>query len=174
MKEGGVIVPFCKYCGSAHDADAIFCTECGKQISPKTAPPTKSVVEVPLSVETEDTIRVEDGERPYLPGDPITPEMKARVIAYNERVAQYTLSLTVFKQLFRENPDLFGEEEWKQAEAMLAEKYGLSDLSLYRQKELPDFEAERKAAPAPHRRNNSYTKRKTEYWSQFDKTEDDT
>ena len=108
-----------------------------------------------MAVESEDIIRVENGERPYLPGDPITPEMKARIVEYRERVAQYTLSLTVFKQLFKENPDLFGEEEWKQAETLLAENYGLSDLSLYRQKELPDFESERKTSPTSHRRNKS-------------------
>lgn len=151
----GDIVPFCKYCGSAHDADAVFCTECGKQISTKITPPTKGVVEIPLAVESEDIIRVENRERPYLPGDPITPEMKARIVEYRERVAQYTLSITVFKQLFKENPDLFGEEEWKQAETLLAENYGLSDLSLYRQKELPDFESERKTSPTSHRRNKS-------------------
>lgn len=25
-------MPYCKYCGSAVDSDAVFCTECGKQI----------------------------------------------------------------------------------------------------------------------------------------------
>lgn len=167
-------MPFCKYCGSAYDADAVFCTECGKPIPKKTAHPNKSIAEALQIAKPEEIIRVEDGERPYLPGDPITPEMKARMDAYQARVAQYTVSLAVFKQLFREHPDLFGEEEWKKTEAVLAEKYGLSDISIFRQKEFPDFEAERKATPATHRRNASYNKRKTEYWSQFDKTEDDT
>lgn len=167
-------MPFCKYCGSAHDADAVFCTECGKPISKKTAPPAKSIVEVPQAAEPEEIIRVEDGEQPYLPGDPIPPEMEARINAHREKVAQYTLSLAVFMQLWRDRPDLFGEEEWKKAEAVLAEKYGLPDNSIFRQREFPDFETERKATPAPRRKNNSYTKRNTEYWSRFDKTEDET
>ena len=167
-------MPFCKYCGSAHDADAVFCTECGKPISKKTAPPEKNIVEVPLTSEAEEIIHVDDGERPYLPGDPITPEMKARMDAYQEKVMQYTISLSVFKQLWRDRPDLFGEEEWKKAEAVLAEKYGLPDNSIYRQREFPDFEAERKAVATPRRKNSSYTKRDAKYWSQFDKTEDET
>lgn len=167
-------MPFCKYCGSAYDADAVFCTECGKPISKKTAPPKKSIAEAPWIAKPEEIIRVEDGERPYLPGDPITPEMQARLDAYQARVTQYTISLSVIKQLFRKHPDLFGEEEWKKTEAALAEKYELPDISIFRQKEFPNFEAEQTAAPSTHRRNGSYTKRKTEYWSQFDKTEDDT
>ena len=96
-----------------------------------------------IAKSTEGTlIRVDDGVQPYRPGDPIPPEMEARVNAYREKVAQYTLSLSVFKQLFRESPDLFGEEEWKQAEAVLAEKYGLPDNSIFRQKELPVFKTE--------------------------------
>ena len=167
-------MPFCKYCGSAHDADAVFCTECGKPISKKPTLPAKSIVEVPIVAESEEIIRVEDGERPYLPGDPITPEMEKRIKEYESRVAQYTISITTIKPLFRDKPELFGEEEWQLVEMAFAKKYGLSDLSLFRQRELPDFEAEKKAASPAHRRNATYTKRKTEYWSQFDKTEDDT
>ena len=28
-------MPFCKYCGSEHDVDAVFCTECGKPVGKK-------------------------------------------------------------------------------------------------------------------------------------------
>ena len=165
-------MPYCKYCGSEHDADAVFCTECGKPILKKAVVAEKTVQEVPVAAKTEEIIRVEDGERPYLPGDPITPEMEAEMQAYRAKVAQYRLSLTVFKQLFRDHPDLFGEEEWRLAESALAEKYGLSDISIFRQRELPDFAAEREGAAPTHRRNATYTKRDTEYWSQFDPDED--
>ena len=87
-------------------------------------------------------------------------------------MAQYRLSLSVFKQLFREHPDLFGEEEWRLAEGALAEKYGLSDISIFPQKELPAFAAEQNASTPTHRRNATYTKRNTDYWSQFDADED--
>ena len=116
----------------------------------------------------EEIIRVEDGERPYLPGDPITPEMEEEMQAYRARVAQYTISLSVFKQLFRDHPALFGEEEWRLAEGALAEKYGLSDISIFRQKELPNFAAEQNTSNPAHRCNATYTKRNSEYWSQFD------
>lgn len=168
-------MPFCKYCGSAHDADAAFCTECGKPITHKAVPAEEMNAEVSVAVEPSEIIRVEDADRPYIPGDPITPEMQARIDAYQERVTKYTISLTVFKQLWRDRSDLFGEEEWKKAEAALAEKYGLPDNSIFRQRAFPDFEAERNATTTvQHRKNGSYTKRNAEYWSQFDKTEDDT
>ena len=95
-------------------------------------------------------------------------KMEAEMQAYRAKVAQYTISLTVFKQPFRDHPDLFGEEEWRLAESALAEKYGLSDIGIFRQRELPDFAAEDKAATLTHRRNATYTKRNSEYWSQFD------
>ena len=95
-----------------------------------------------MAAESEKLIRAEDEKRSYRPRDPIPPEMEARVNTYREKVAQYTLSINVIKQLFRESPDLFGEEEWKQPEAVLAEKYGLPDNSIFRQKELPDFKSE--------------------------------
>lgn len=95
-------------------------------------------------------------------------KMEAEMQAYRARVAQYTISLTVFKQLFRERPDLFGEEEWRLTESALAEKYGLSDISIFRQRELPDFAAEQNTSNPSHRRNATYTKRNSEYWSQFD------
>ena len=94
-------------------------------------------------------------------------KMEAEMQAYRARVAQYTISLTVFKQLFRERPDLFGEEEWRLTESALAEKYGLSDIGIFRQRELPDFAAEEKAGKPAHRRNATYTKRNTDYWSQL-------
>ena len=38
-------MPFCKYCGSAHDDDAVFCTECGKPIAKKAEPVADSPVQ---------------------------------------------------------------------------------------------------------------------------------
>lgn len=172
-------MPFCKYCGTAHDSDAVFCTECGRQIVKKKTQPKKAaqpkaeIHEVPLAVEADEIIRVDDAPRPYIPGDPIPPEMHERTQKYMFNVGLYLTSLNVFKKLFRDSPDLFGAEEWKQMEEVLAEKYGLSDLSLFRVKELPDFEAEKaQTQPTTQRRNSKYTKRDTEYWSKFDKKKD--
>ena len=169
-------MPFCKYCGATHDADAVFCTDCGKEIvkrktQSKQAVQFKAEVhEVPLTAESDEMIRVDDGSRPYIPGDPITPEMHERTQKYMYNVGLYLTSLNVFKRLFRDSPEFFGEEEWALMETMLAEKYGLSDLSLFREKELPDFAAEQlQSQPATQKRNAKYTKRNTEYWSKFDK-----
>ena len=135
-------MPFCKYCGCAHDADAAFCTECGKPIAKKTAPPKKTKVDVPRAVEREETIRVEDAKRPHIPGDPITPEMQERLNAYQEKVFKYTCVLAVLKPLFRDKPELFGEAEWKMVEEALAQKYDLPENSVLRQRELPNFSKE--------------------------------
>ena len=45
-------MPFCKYCGSEHDADAFFCTECGKPIVKKAVPVAENVPQVTPPVAT--------------------------------------------------------------------------------------------------------------------------
>ena len=45
-------MPFCKYCGSKHDADAVFCTECGKPIVKKAVPVAENVPQVTPPVAT--------------------------------------------------------------------------------------------------------------------------
>lgn len=74
---------------------------------------------------------------------PIPEEYRAtqeELSAYQDRVVKYTVSLTVFKKLFRDHPDLFNEAEWQKIESLLAEKYELPDNSVFRQKELPEFD----------------------------------
>ena len=156
-------MPYCKYCGAPHDDDAAFCTECGKPITRK-APPVPETVEV---------THVDGGERPYIPGDPIPPEMEKQVKESWSKVQSYTLSIALLKQLFRTNPGVFDEEDWKKAEAALAEKYGLTEISIFRQRETPDFEPEEKPTQPQHRRNKSYTKRDTEYWAKFEKPKEE-
>ena len=49
---------------------------------------------------------------------------------------------------------------------------GGPDISIFRQRELPDFVAEQNASTPAHRRNATYAKRNAEYWSQFDTDSD--
>lgn len=162
---GRNVMPFCKYCGAPHDADAIFCTECGNKI--KTA--TKQEQKEPL-IEPTETVEQASENQIYLPGDPITPEMNERIIEYKKRVFKFNLSLTCFKKLFKENPESFGQNEWELIEDLLAKKYGISDISVYRQKKLPNLDEE--VIPvtySPSKKHKSYNKKDTEYWSKFKK-----
>lgn len=165
-------MPFCKYCGASQDADALFCTECGKQIAKRTDSdvgtnrtpdhPNTPIVKAEAKMET---VARED----ILPGGPISEEKKERLRAYYTRVENYLFSLNVVKGLFRQYPESFGEEEWTRVEALIAEEYGISEISLYREFTLPDFTKEQASKPAePVRRNRTYTKRNTEYWAKFD------
>ena len=49
-------MPFCKYCGSEHDADAVFCTECGKPIVKKAVPVAENVPQVTPPVATPEPV----------------------------------------------------------------------------------------------------------------------
>lgn len=67
-------MPYCKYCGAAHDADALFCTECGKSITKKkTAAPKKPVKPVEI---------VEGSRRDIVPYE----ETVKRAEAQNQRI----------------------------------------------------------------------------------------
>ena len=45
---------------------------------------------------------------------------------------------------------------------------GGPDISIFRQRKLTNFAAEQNASTPTHRRNATYTKRNTDYWSQVD------
>lgn len=81
-------MPYCKYCGSAVDRDAVFCAECGKRLAPK-APPAPAAPRDTSTVEPVtkrgEAMTIEELMKP-------NPE---KVQAYMERVTGYTLAMTV-------------------------------------------------------------------------------
>lgn len=167
-------MPFCKYCGSAHDADAAFCTECGKPITRKSSPPKKEKIEVLPKAEPNETIRAEGVDRDYVLGYATTPEKEEQLKEYWDRIRLYTVCLLVWKPIFREHSEWLGEEEYKKIEEYLAQTYDIPHNSVFRIEELSDFLREQQdTPPATHRTNGTYTKRNKEYWSKFEKNEDD-
>lgn len=155
-------MPYCKYCGSVVDSDAIFCSECGKRIAAK-APQAKEVAKEPERVETTTarggTINAED----VLRSDP------ERVQAYMERVARYRMSMAMLNQFYnqKEGWDEYDLQMWAEMEEVMRKKYEISEISIFR---LLQPERKEKVEPQPERRRNrSYNKKNTEYWEKFEK-----
>ena len=65
-------MPFCKYCGSELDADAVFCTECGTPIVKKAVVAEKTVQEVPVAAKTRKSFASR------MVSDPIFPVIPSR------------------------------------------------------------------------------------------------
>lgn len=159
-------MPYCKYCGSSVDSDAVFCSECGKRLAPKESPapaaPRETPAVAPVTKRGE-SIPVEELMKP-------NPE---KVQAYMERVTGYTLAMTVLNQFYNTLDEWsdYDLEMWAEMEEVMRQKYELSEISLYRRLKPERYE---KKEPQPERRRNrTYTKRNTEYWQQFEKKNDD-
>ena len=155
-------MPYCKYCGSVVDSDAIFCSECGKRIAAK-APQAKEVAKEPEREETTTarggTINAED----VLRSDP------ERVQAYMDRVARYRMSMAMLNQFYnqKEEWDEYDLQMWAEMEEVMRKKYEISEISIFR---LLQPERKEKVEPQPERRRNrSYNKKNTEYWEKFEK-----
>lgn len=161
-------MPYCKYCGSAVDSDAIFCTECGKRIAApvaqkKEAPQKKDAPQEPQRVETAvvrgETINAEDVLRP----DP------QKTAAYMQRVARYRMAMLMLNQFYnqKEEWDKYDLEMWAEMEEVMRKKYEISEISIFR---VLQPERKEKVEPQPQRRRNrTYTKKNKEYWEKLEK-----
>jgi len=155
-------VPYCKYCGSRIDSDAIFCTQCGKKVVAQVPQLQKAVTENqkidPVNVHG-DMIAAEDVMKPDL----------EKTRAYMDRVAKYRTAMTVLNQFYN-TKELWTDydlEMWAEMEEVMRKKYEISEISLFR---LLKPERRRPAQPQPERRRNkSYNKKNAEYWEKFDK-----
>ena len=159
-------MPYCKYCGSSIDSDAVFCTECGKQIKTQVpqvqAKQLEEQVAAPVTVHGG-TISAEDVLKPDLE--------KNR--AYMDRVARYRTTMTVLNQFYNQKEEWtdYDLELWAEMEEVMRKKYEISEISLFRFL-MP--ERREPVQPQPERRRNkSYNKKNTEYWQKFDKKEEE-
>lgn len=124
---------FCKYCGAMQDRDAVFCESCGKQIRSRTKPrrersrikPTREVFILTEANYYENNLRY--------PGKYITPEAVAQINSLRVKVAWYTITMCAVNKFARQHPDLMSKDEWRRVEAYIAKKYGLSNISVFRQ-----------------------------------------
>lgn len=126
------------------DRDAVFCESCGKQIRSRTKPrrersrinPAREVFILTEANYYENNLR-------YL-GKHITPEMVAQINSLRVQIARYTSTMCAVNQFAWQHPNLMSKDEWRRVEASIAKKYGLSNISVFRQT----------AVYAPPKRNN--------------------
>ena len=126
------------------DRDAVFCESCGKQIRSRTKPrrersrinPAREVFILTEANYYENNLRY--------PGKHITPEMVAQINSLRVQIARYTSTMCAVNQFAWQHPNLMSKDEWRRVEASIAKKYGLSNISVFRQT----------AVYAPPKRNN--------------------
>ena len=155
-------MPYCKYCGSAVDSDAIFCSKCGKRLVTK-VPPAPVVAPDPQPAEPitkrGDVILAEDLMKP-------DPE---KVQAYMKKVTGYIMAMSMLNQCYNTLDEWsdYDLEMWAEMEEVMRKKYELPEISIYRRLKPERYE---KKEPQPERRRNrTYTKRNAEYWQQFER-----
>lgn len=165
-------MPYCKYCGSAVDSDAIFCTECGKRIAAPVAQKKEATQKKDIPQESQrvepavvcgETINAEDVLRP----DPQKTE------AYMQRVARYRMAMLMLNQFYNQKKEWtdYDLEMWAELEEVMRKKYEISEISLFR---FLKPERREPVQPQPERRRNkSYNKKNTEYWQKFDKKKEE-
>lgn len=155
-------MPYCKYCGSAVDSDAVFCSACGKRI--KAASPTTEVVLPEKQTSPPVTIRGE-----AISVEKVMQPDPDRVQEYMSRVTNYILAMSLLNEVYNRKDEWtdYDMELWAESEEAMRTKYNIPEISIYRQ--LKPERREKVQTEAPRRRNKSYTKRNTEYWAQFEK-----
>ena len=84
-------MPYCKYCGSVVDSDAVFCTECGKRIIAE-APPVQEVHTVESK---EEVITVRGGT--IAADDVLKPDLE-KTQEYMARVTRYRMAMIMLNQ----------------------------------------------------------------------------
>ena len=119
-------MPYCKYCGSAIDADSVFCSSCGERLK-KT-----SDQRLPESNSFEDPETVTSEERLTLIKDLMCELTDADLKELRTRMASYNLAISLYDSLLQETNGLVDEVESLSVKTALAERYGLPENSIYR------------------------------------------
>lgn len=116
---------FCKYCGSAIDADSEFCSSCGKRLK-------KNNQIVPELNSFEKTGTVTSEERLALIKDLMCELTDADLKELRTRIASYNLAISVYDSLLQATNGLVDETESLSLKTALAKRYGLPENSIYR------------------------------------------
>lgn len=159
-------MPYCKYCGSQIDSDAIFCTQCGKQVVAQ----VPQVQKAPTKEQKTDPVNVRGGT--IAAEDVLKPDPE-RVRAYMDRVAKYRTAMVLLNQFYnkKEEWDDYDLVMWAEMEEVMRKKYEISENSIFR---LLKPARREPVQPQPERRRNkSYNKKNTEYWEKFEKKKND-
>lgn len=155
-------MPYCKYCGSQNDNDAIFCTQCGKRIAAQ----VPQVQKAPTKEQKIDPVTVRGGT--MAAEDVLKPDTE-RVRAYMGRVAKYRTAMVLMNQFYnkKEEWDDYDLVMWAEMEEVMRKKYDISEISLFRF--LKPERREPVQQQPERRRNKSYNKKNTEYWEKLEK-----
>ena len=119
-------MPYCKYCGSAIDADSVFCSSCGKRLK-KTA---DHRLQETNSFEEAETVTSE--ERLTLIKDLMCELTDADLTELQTRIMSYNLASSLYYSLMQAIGGLTDETESLSVKTALAERYGLPENSIYR------------------------------------------
>lgn len=117
---------YCKYCGSAIDADSVFCSSCGERLK-KTADHRMSEV---YAFEEKETVTSE--ERLTLIKDLMCELTDANLKELRTRIASDNLAISLYDSLMQATGCLLYESESLSVKTALAKKYGLPENSIYR------------------------------------------
>lgn len=119
-------MPYCKYCGSAIDADSVFCSSCGERVK-RTADHR-----LPEIYSFEETGSVTSEERMTLIKDLMCELTDADLKELRNRIASYNLAISLYDSLMQATNGLVDEVESLSVKTALAERYGLPENSMYR------------------------------------------
>lgn len=119
-------MPYCKYCGSAIDADSVFCSSCGERLK-KSADHRLSETN---SFEEKETVTSE--ERLTLIKDLMCELTDADLKELRTRIASYKLAISLYDSLLQAANGLVDETEALSVKTALAMRYGLPKNSIYR------------------------------------------
>ena len=119
-------MPYCKYCGSAIDADSVFCSSCGERLK-KTFDHGSAET---YSFEEAGTVTSE--ERLSLIKDLMCELTDADLKELRTRIASYNLAISLYDSLTQASGCLSDEAETLSVKTALAKRYGLPEKSIYR------------------------------------------
>ena len=118
-------MPCCKYCGSAIDADSVFCSSCGKRLKKNNqSEPEQTSFEEPETVRSEDRLTLIKDLKCEL-NDTDLKELRTRVASYN-------LAISLYDSLMQATDCQLDEAEAVSVKTALAKRYGLPENSIYR------------------------------------------
>lgn len=119
-------MPYCKYCGSAIDADSVFCSSCGKRLK-KSSDHRLSETN---SFEEMETVTSE--ERLTLIEDLMCELTDADLKELRTRIASYNLAISLYDSLMQASGSPLDGTESLSVKMALAKRYGLPENSIYR------------------------------------------
>jgi len=161
-------MPYCKYCGSVIDSDAVFCTECGKRIIAE----SPLVQEVHTVEPKEEVVTVRGGT--IAVEDVLKPDLE-KTQEYMARVTKYRMAMIMLNQCYNEKEEWtdYDLEMWTELEEVMRKKYELPEISIFRYMKPERIEKPQVEQQPKRRRNRSYNKKDTEYWQKFEKKKEE-